>query len=76
MPDKPEPRLHLNDRVTPVGRARVSSLDVGHYFEQGFFERQQILLAARAEALAMADELVRLGVEIDPITGEVRLRSA
>lgn len=76
MTEKQTPRLEVKDGAKPVEPARLASRDVGHYFEQGFFERQQSLLAARAATLALTDELVRLGVEIDPKTGEVRLRSA
>lgn len=66
--------------VTPgaklAERARDRASDIGHYFEQAVLDRHSSLLAARAATLAMNEELTRLGVAIDPATGEVTVRRA
>lgn len=76
MSDQPKNRFAVTPGAKASEPARDRARDVGHYFDQGFFERQQSLLAARAATMALNDELVKLGVEIDPKTGEVRMRSA
>lgn len=72
--DKKRFTVTEGDKAPEPGRNPAT--DIGHYFDQGIFERQQSLLAARAATLALNDELIRLGVEIDPHTGEVTMRSA
>lgn len=69
-------RFNVTTGAKPPERERDGLTDVGHYFEQGVLERHASLLAARAATLAMTEELVRLGVDIDPKTGEVTLRRA
>lgn len=69
-------RFAVTQGTKPPEPVRDGATDVGHYFEQGILDRQQSLLAARAETLALTDELVRLGVQIDPETGEVTVRRA
>lgn len=76
MSDATKNRFAVTTGAKASELARDRARDVGHYFEQGFFERQQSLLSARAATMALNDELLRLGVEIDPKTGEVRVRSA
>lgn len=76
MSKKPTPRLEVTDGDRLAEPARKQAVDVGHYFEQGFFDRQQSLLVARAATMALNDELIRLGIEIDPKTGEVSMRRA
>ncbi|MBC2837248.1 hypothetical protein [Paragemmobacter straminiformis] len=76
MSDITKNRFSVTTGAKASEPTRDRARDVGHYFEQGFFERQQSLLAARAETLALNDELLRLGIEVDPKTGEVRVRSA
>lgn len=55
---------------------RDPATDIGHYFEQGVLDRHTSLLAARALSVALNDELLRLGVEVDPTTGKVTVRRA
>lgn len=57
-------------------RARDRSTDIGHYFEQSVLERHASLQAARAVTLALNEELLRMGVAVDPSTGQVTVRRA
>ena len=47
----------------------------GHYFDQTIFDLHYSLQGARARRMAMEEDLARLGIEIDPATGEVRLKA-
>lgn len=76
MSDAVPNRFSVTQGAKRAERERNRAIDIGHYFDQGFFERQQSLLVARATTMALNDELTRLGVEVDPKTGEVKLRSA
>lgn len=69
-------RFGVTTGSKPAERERDPAKDVGHYFEQGVLDRQASLLAARAATLAMNDELLRLGVDVDPQTGVVTVRHA
>lgn len=60
----------------PAERARDPHNDIGHYFEQGALDRHSSLQSARAATLALNDELLRMGVAIDPATGVVTLLRA
>lgn len=60
----------------PAERTRDPLTDVGHYFDQTVLVRHSELLAARAATLALNDELLRLGVTVDPATGVVTVRRA
>ncbi len=73
---EPRNRFNVTTGAKPPERDRDGATDVGHYFEQGVLDRHASLLAARAATMAMNEELVRLGVDIDPKTGDVTLRRA
>lgn len=45
----------------------------GHYFDQTIFDLHYSLQSARARRMALEGDLAELGIEIDPVTGEVRL---
>lgn len=69
-------RFSVTPGNKPAERERNRSNDIGHYFEQGVLDRHASLMAARAATLALNDELVNLGVAIDPQTGAVTVRRA
>lgn len=69
-------RFSVTEGDRPVERTRDRLTDVGHYFDQVTLERENRLMAVRAATLALNEELVRLGVSIDPATGEVTLKRA
>lgn len=45
----------------------------GHYFDQTFFELHYRLQSARAHRMALEEDLSKLGIVVDPVTGEVTL---
>lgn len=57
----------------PVQDTQRDASDVGHYFDQTVFDLQYTLLKAKARRMSLEADLARLGIEVDPQTGEVRL---
>ena len=47
----------------------------GHYFDQTIFDLHYSLQSARARRMALEDDLARMGVSVDPLTGEVTFSS-
>lgn len=45
----------------------------GHYFDQTIFDLHYRMQAARAQNMALEADLAKLGITVDPETGEVRL---
>lgn len=62
-PSQPVPKLTDADRDPQT--------DVGHYFDQVFFDTHIALQSARSETQKSLSELDALGVVIDPETGAV-----
>ncbi len=69
-------RFSVTPGDKPAERERDRMNDIGHYFEQGVLDRHASLQAARAATLSMNEELMRLGVAVDPETGKVTVRRA
>lgn len=43
----------------------------GHYFDQTIFDLHYSLQSARARRMALEDDLAKMGVTVDPVSGEV-----
>lgn len=69
-------RFSVMSGAKPAEPDRNRAKDIGHYFEQTVLDRHTSLLAARASTLALNEELLRLGVAVDPDTGVVTILRA
>ncbi|MEY4984193.1 MAG: hypothetical protein RIR62_2459 [Pseudomonadota bacterium] len=50
--------------------------DTGHYFDQTIFDLHYRLQSARAHRMALEEDLSKLGISVDPVTGAVTLAAA
>lgn len=74
MPDKANPFSVLNGGA-PDGEA-PRRRETGHYFDQTIFDLHYSLQSARARRMALEEDLARMGVSVDPVTGEVTFSPA
>lgn len=68
MTTKPNPfSVVSSGKDDPAPKRR----ETGHYFDQTIFDLHYSLQSARARRMALEDDLAKMGVSVDPVTGEV-----